>query len=78
MPNAHSQTMKQIGVQIRMGRKRAGLAQAELARMVGVSVGPLHRIEAGTGNPRLSTLVAVLDALGLELTVASRSTIGEA
>ena len=44
-------------------RKRAGLTQAELARRAGVSQSLIARLEAGTVNPRLSTLVRIYNAL---------------
>ena len=44
-------------------RKRAGLTQAELARRAGVSQSLIARIEAGTVNPRLSTLMRIYNAL---------------
>jgi len=44
-------------------RKRAGLTQAELARRAGVSQSLIARLEAGTVNPRLSTLMKIYRAL---------------
>ena len=44
-------------------RKKAGLTQAELAKRAGVSQSLIARIEAGTVNPRLSTLVRIYSAL---------------
>lgn len=48
---------------IRRLRKRAGLTQAELARRAGVSQSLIARIERGTVDPRLSTLMRILRAL---------------
>jgi len=48
---------------IRALRKKAGLTQAELARRAGVSQSLIARIERGTVNPRLSTLIKILNVL---------------
>ena len=48
---------------LRRLRKAAGLTQAELAKRAGVSQSLIARIEAGTVNPRLSTLRKILSAL---------------
>lgn len=49
--------------ELRALRKRAGLTQAELARRAGVSQSLIARLEAGTVNPRLSTLMKIYNAL---------------
>ena len=49
-------------------RERAGLTKAELARRAGTNPAALRRLlTAETSNPTLRTLLAVFDALGLEL-----------
>jgi DNA-binding XRE family transcriptional regulator len=53
----------EIGRQVRVLRKRAGLTQAGLARSANVSVGTIRNLESGAGST-LSTLVAVARALG--------------
>jgi len=63
------------GWTLRYGRRRAGLSQRELARRSGVPQPAIARIEAGTGSPRLSSLVRLLDAAGFTLEVSPR--IGE-
>ncbi|MCS7105132.1 MAG: CBS domain-containing protein [Thermofilaceae archaeon] len=49
--------------ELRTLRKKAGLTQAELARRAGVSQSLIARVEAGTVNPRLSTLTRIYNAL---------------
>lgn len=44
-----------------------GISQRELAEIAGVPRSTVHRIEAGTSDPRLSTLDALLDSIGIEL-----------
>ncbi|RLE95106.1 MAG: XRE family transcriptional regulator [Thermoprotei archaeon] len=48
---------------IRSLRKKAGLTQKEVARRAGVSQSLIARIEAGTVDPRLSTLRKILAVL---------------
>ncbi|OYT31161.1 MAG: inosine-5-monophosphate dehydrogenase [Thermoprotei archaeon] len=49
--------------EIRALRKKAGLTQEELAKKAGVSQSLIARIEAGTVNPRLYTLIRIMKAL---------------
>lgn len=53
---------------IREARLRAGLSQAELARRTGRAQSGIARWERGDVEPRLSTLVELVRACGLELT----------
>ncbi|MEJ5292083.1 MAG: CBS domain-containing protein [Candidatus Methanosuratincola sp.] len=52
--------------EIRAMRKKAGLTQEQLAKKAGVSQALVARIEAGTIDPRLSTLRKILLALNME------------
>lgn len=49
--------------EVRALRKKLGLTQASVAKAAGVSQPLVARIEGGSVDPRLSTYVAVLDAL---------------
>jgi transcriptional regulator with XRE-family HTH domain len=55
----------QLGRLFRDSRKAARLTQAELAAQAGVGLSAVQAIEKGRG--RISTLAAILRALGLEL-----------
>lgn len=48
-------------------RKERGLSQADLAGVMGVSASVVRRLESGGGSPRLDTLAAVAQGLGLRL-----------
>lgn len=61
-----------LGRIIRTRRKHLRLTQAELAAFAGVSTRVLSSLEAGKPTARLDTVVPVLDALGLEVTIAPR------
>ena len=61
--------MGTIGKQISERRKQLGISQHTLADLAGVGINTLVAMERGTGNPSLSTLLKVLDCLGLKMTV---------
>ena len=52
---------------LRTRRERAGLSQEELAARSEVSVQMVRRLEAGTSNPTLGTLLAVSTTLGTNI-----------
>ncbi|MBO6026913.1 MAG: helix-turn-helix transcriptional regulator [Bacteroidales bacterium] len=60
---------KQIGVIIKERRKQLGVNQQTLSELAGVGVNTLLAIERGEGNPKLSTILAILDTLGLKMEV---------
>lgn len=57
---------------LRRARRRAGLSQVELAARAGVTQSVISAYEAGHREPALSTLAALVDATGYELTVGLR------
>lgn len=71
----HSKTHAAVRLAERLGavvvseRERLGLRQDELALAAGVSTRVVHQIEHGKATSRLDSLVPVLDALGLTLSV---------
>lgn len=62
-----------LGQQIAVLRKRRGLGQRELAKLVGVTQPTIIRLELETGG-RLDTLERVLSVLGAGVTLMSRGT----
>lgn len=56
-----------ILAELRAARRKAGLQQGALAERAGVSRMTVQRIEAQTIDPRLSTLLVMARALGLDL-----------
>lgn len=54
---------EEIGAAVRSCRAAAGLTQAQLSALAGVSKMGLSRIESGTAAPRQATLGAILSAL---------------
>lgn len=61
--------MEDIGNIIKERRILLKVSQQTLADLAGVGINTLVAIERGTGNPSLSVLCRVLDALGLQLKV---------
>jgi HTH-type transcriptional regulator/antitoxin HipB len=69
----HARTAKQIGAIIRRARRNAGLTQAELGNRVGLRQATISKLEKGEPATQLSTLLDVLTALELEVTIDERS-----
>lgn len=61
--------LESIGKTIKERRKKLGVNQQTLADLAGVGINTLLAIERGEGNPQLSTLLSILDALGLQLDI---------
>ena len=60
---------KEIGTTIRERRKHLGVNQQTLADLAGVGINTLVAIERGEGNPQLSTLLTILDVLGMQIDI---------
>ena len=61
--------IKKIGTIIKERRKHLGVNQQTLADLAGVGLNTLVAIERGEGNPQLSTLLNILDTLGLQMDI---------
>ena len=59
--------MKEIGETIKQRRVKLGITQLILAQLAGVGINTVVAIERGEGNPRLKTLEAIADTLGMKL-----------
>ncbi|WP_373338411.1 helix-turn-helix domain-containing protein [Ralstonia solanacearum] len=69
--------MEQPFKQLHSLRKSRKLKQEDVAKMAGISREAYLRAESGRADPRLSTLMAVAGALGLEVVLAPREAIAE-
>jgi HTH-type transcriptional regulator/antitoxin HipB len=67
-----ARTPKQIGAIVRRARRNAGLTQAALAVKIGLRQATVSRLERGEDDTRLTTLLDVLAALGLQITIDER------
>ena len=66
-----------LGAAVRAQRRRLGLQQAVLADLAGVGVAFLYDLERGKPTLRIDKVLAVLEALGLGLTIAPAATLIE-
>ncbi len=62
----------QIGAIIRRARRQTRLTQGALGAKTGLRQATISELERGEGDVRLSTLLDVLAALGLELVIDER------
>ncbi len=60
---------REIGMIIRERRKYLGVNQQTLSDLAGVGLNTLVTIERGEGNPQLSTLLTILDTIGLQMSI---------
>jgi len=54
---------------IKKRRNSLGIDQRALSEISGIAVHTLSNIEAGKGNPKITTLERVLEALGMEIRI---------
>ena len=64
-----------IALALRKAREAKGLSQRELGRKAGMPQGHISKIENGTVDLRLSSLVALARALDLELALVPRKVL---
>lgn len=70
-----ARTSKQIGAIVRRARRNAGLTQAELGARIGLRQATISKLERGEPATRLSTMLDVLSALGLETVIDERGKV---
>lgn len=61
---------------IKARRESLQVTQEALSELSGVALGGLKKFESGKGNPTLATLTKLCDALGLEVSLTVKKTIG--
>lgn len=66
---------KHFSDSIRAARKAKHLSQRELSKLAGVPQSHISRIESNQVDLRLSSLMAIAHALGLELTLVPRMAV---
>jgi transcriptional regulator with XRE-family HTH domain len=58
---------QQLGQNVAIYRRRAGLTQVKLAKKVGVAPETINRLERGKSIPSIATIEKVAGAIGVEL-----------
>ena len=71
------EAVRDLAARVRDRRRALSLTQQDLADLAGVSERFVRFVEQGKASVRLDALAAVLDALGFELAVVTRSGGGE-
>jgi len=64
---------QEIGTIIKERRKQLKVNQQTLADLAGVGINTLVAIERGEGNPQLSTLLTILDTIGLQMNITLKT-----
>lgn len=64
--------ISKVGFEIKKRRKLLKIIQPDFAEIAGISVRSLKEIESGKGNPTLTQLLKLLDALGLKIIIKSK------
>jgi transcriptional regulator with XRE-family HTH domain len=63
---------KRFGDNLRTARTRNRLSQAALGQLAGISKSEVYRLEAGTRDPRLTTILSLARALKLDVAELTR------
>lgn len=61
--------LEDVGKVIRSRRQILRITQQELADLAGVNINTIVAIERGTGNPKIETMLAIYDVLGMQMNV---------
>lgn len=61
--------IKEIGQVIKSRRQGLKIRQQELADLAGVNINTIVAMERGVGNPKIETLLATCEVLGLQSVV---------
>ncbi len=65
--------IEHIGQQIKERRDSLHITQLDLAEIAEISPNTLYKIEKGQANPSVKVLLKILNVLGLELEVKTKS-----
>ncbi len=58
---------KELAKNMRIERARLNISQLKLAEMADVSLDTINMIERAVGNPKLCTVIAIANALNVDL-----------
>lgn len=60
---------------IKERREKLNISQSDLAQMADIGIATVKDIERGQGNPRLTTIVKIMEVLGMEIDFHIRKTV---
>ncbi|MBD5277759.1 MAG: helix-turn-helix transcriptional regulator [Bacteroides sp.] len=60
---------KELGEMMKTRRKELKIDQRTLALLAGVGLNTVVAVERGEGNPKISTILSLLDTMGLQIKV---------
>ena len=69
--NASSNFQELLAQVVFFHRKKAGLSRELLCSLAGISRGALVALEKNTGNPKLTSILAVCEVLNIEVKLIS-------
>lgn len=61
---------KELGKLIKKRRKSLKIDQQTLALLAGVGLNTVVAVERGDGNPKISTILSILDTMGLQINIS--------
>ena len=64
--------LKEIGLAIKERRGVLGVNQRTVSELSDVAINTLVAIERGEGNPQMSTLLHILDTIGLQFDISPK------
>ena len=67
--------LSDICIKIKQRRFLLGITQQDLADISGVGLRTIKEIETNNGNPSITTLSKILDALGMEFDLKIKHTV---
>ncbi|MCL2511914.1 MAG: helix-turn-helix domain-containing protein [Bacteroidales bacterium] len=69
--------MHHLDIYRHISERRAllGITQQDLADISGVGLRTIKKIETGTGNPAINTLLKITDVLGMEMSLKVKKPI---
>ena len=65
----------ELGDVIKSRRKTLAISQLDIAEMAGVGLATVKDIERKKGNPSMSTVLKILEVLGMEIVFRVRQTV---
>lgn len=65
--------LKEIGRTVKERRDMLGVNQRTISELSGVAINTLVAIERGEGNPQISTLMEILETIGLQIDITPKT-----